>query len=794
MRNITCDANRLPTRIDYGDATVTRGLHTETTYDERLRVRQSVATRGTPVGATGLNAVTRVHDFRYVWDAVSNLREVSDQRLASEWAAGYRPWRQTIDHDALYRVNEIDINYRDDGGQFNATQTDAATDWRAERTRPNQDGSSHGARDPMRRRPAPMVTTNAPERVRNLVYDYDWLANMTDWTDDAGVFYERSAGLLTSGSDAPDFNGWEPTHRPSAVYLSTNISDAVGGHSATEDRGGYVWLDYGQSGNVVGMTVHGQCHDRDESTLCEDLNPGTSSVEDRKAALEAGCVCAQEQHYRYDWDELNRLAEARRYDRTGGAGPWALAVQQRYRYDAGNVRMIKETIDHGLSPFAAVTLTPYPGDFERRGLVLSTMDGTYDSSPSLNSESQYNVGGARLVWGTDDPRTGELTRSQRLTLPLSDLVQSTAAVVDLQSGDLIEHTTFYPNGARETHLSTDEVSMQLEPAGFTGKEADEEVGLVYFGERYLIPRLGRWASVDPLSVHQMEGGEAMNGYHYIGGNLLQSRDDLGLTDVKFEPADDGSGAVNVTVSRTLEVYAERRDGESQQQHSERVAQFVAEAESEVADVYQSYSVVENGVEYRVSFDIDVVAGTNASMQRQADRADTRGLARTATNRNVGVLLLRNEASGLQNDGRRRNELAQVIIDHTGRGRDTVNAPSGALRRHQFMGTVAEFYPNPITNNPNWERYNIAHEIGHLLNLAEGYVMHRSEPPIGYNAELFGPYTTFGTYPESRGSVMELGAESAALVEHQRRAILRFSIEARTAGGGLVNGYRLVSGR
>ncbi|MBK6813417.1 MAG: hypothetical protein IPG81_31970 [Sandaracinaceae bacterium] len=48
--------------------------------------------------------------------------------------------------------------------------------------------------------------------------------------------------------------------------------------------------------------------------------------------------------------------------------------------------------------------------------------------------------------------------------------------------------------------------MQLEPIGFTGKEADEEVGLVYFGERYLIPRVGRWASVDPLSAHAMGGG------------------------------------------------------------------------------------------------------------------------------------------------------------------------------------------------------------------------------------------------------------------------------------------------
>jgi RHS repeat-associated protein len=64
--------------------------------------------------------------------------------------------------------------------------------------------------------------------------------------------------------------------------------------------------------------------------------------------------------------------------------------------------------------------------------------------------------------------------------------------------------------------------------GFTGKEADEEVGLVYFGERYLIARVGRWASADPLHVHRAGGGETLNAFHYVGGNLLQAMDPVGL--------------------------------------------------------------------------------------------------------------------------------------------------------------------------------------------------------------------------------------------------------------------------
>jgi RHS repeat-associated protein len=64
--------------------------------------------------------------------------------------------------------------------------------------------------------------------------------------------------------------------------------------------------------------------------------------------------------------------------------------------------------------------------------------------------------------------------------------------------------------------------------GFTGKEADEEIGVTYFGERWLIPRLGRWATPDPLHVHAAGGGVPLNSFHYVHGNLLQARDPLGL--------------------------------------------------------------------------------------------------------------------------------------------------------------------------------------------------------------------------------------------------------------------------
>lgn len=118
----------------------------------------------------------------------------------------------------------------------------------------------------------------------------------------------------------------------------------------------------------------------------------------------------------------------------------------------------------------------------------------------------------------------------RLTYAATDLLQSTTAVLDLFSGELLERGTYLPNGARETLRSrrVESERFPLEPVGFTGKEGDDEVGLVYFGERYLMPFLGRWASADPLQIHRDGGGEFGNSYHYVSGHALQVLDPDGL--------------------------------------------------------------------------------------------------------------------------------------------------------------------------------------------------------------------------------------------------------------------------
>jgi RHS repeat-associated protein len=79
-------------------------------------------------------------------------------------------------------------------------------------------------------------------------------------------------------------------------------------------------------------------------------------------------------------------------------------------------------------------------------------------------------------------------------------------------------------------LSTEAVGpREREDYGFTGKEQDVEVGLTYFGKRYLVPGTGRWLSPDPLAVH-VPGKADLNLYAYVHGRVFTSVDPWGLTE------------------------------------------------------------------------------------------------------------------------------------------------------------------------------------------------------------------------------------------------------------------------
>lgn len=534
------DVNGAPTAFTWGRAgrTVSEAFE----YDARLRPSRHTVTLPTQTITNPLSVapgVSRIVDDVYTWDVANNLVQVADNSGPSRRPAGYRQWRQTIQHDSLYRVANVDLEYRQNNTGSTTTwgPDDTVSNWRSERTRVTTAGGTHLSTDPMHREPAPMLPALPASRARNFTYDYDWLGNQTEWTDDASAFFERSLGNIQNGNTAA---GGSPASdkRPSALYFATDLPESSAGTTDPAiQRGGYVSVTYGNSGNVVAMTAHGRCHDRvvdATTTLSCFIDPAVSGTpEERDDFAEQNCECDVEQHYEYRWDELNRLAETRRYDRAAANpnGRFSLKTRLRYRYDSTNGRTTKQVLDvYQADPNLRERIQLYvlPGKFERAGVRLDRSLARYLTDPNLGSETQYSVGGARFLFRVGSPPESGYDDDHRFTLAFGNLIRSTGAVVDLMSGDLLELATFLPNGQRETHRTSRTRPHAIEPDGFTGKEADEEVGLVYFGERYLIPQIGRWATPDPLAIHAAGGGEVLNSYHYVSGNLLQARDPVGL--------------------------------------------------------------------------------------------------------------------------------------------------------------------------------------------------------------------------------------------------------------------------
>ncbi len=499
-----------------GDTSSTVTIAESFSYDVRGRPQWHLAYRI----PSGSDPDQSLQDLQYLtftfhnWDAANNLTYLFDNCPPGARPDGHRLRSYAImTHDSLYRLTSASMYYMSPSYTH---PPDDYMDWRS-------DAAAANGADPMQPRPAPSAGGAPADRVNVLDYEWDWLGNQVAWDDDASSFYERSLGTITNGRTE------EGGARPSALYLATNI-DSSPGIEGGWDGAGWVEVDYGDSGNVESFTVHGECTDSGSDTCTDNLS---DSVEERADNFRDGCTCGVEQHYSYRWDELNRLVDARRYDRV--AGDWVYQTRLRYRYDAANQRTVEESFAHdGQNTSHRVALTVYPGHFERRGLERG--DGTYDFQTSGTGESatetQYMVAGARIVWDAE-PFTegGVFDRNRRATVRTSDLLGTSTAVLDIESRELLEMATYYPSGARE-NLWTDEAAAPLEPVGFTGKEADEEIGAVYFGERWLIPRLGRWATPDPLHVHASGGGEALNSYHYVGGNLLQARDPTGLGPIR----------------------------------------------------------------------------------------------------------------------------------------------------------------------------------------------------------------------------------------------------------------------
>jgi len=518
VERISYTRDGLPAVTRYGDGAFTGRKATEsrTLYDSRRRPVQLFTARTPAAGreAQTLGAVSTVNYQSLNWDGSSNLFLIEDRRIPSEWPAGHKPVDQHIFHDALYRVASVNHEYH------TATTVDAATDWREEETR-------HRAADPMHATAAPMIAAQAQNRVVDLEYSHDWLANMTSWTDDASVFYERSIGEIVNGNDLSP-NQTAPTYRPSALYLASNLAPGT-----TGDRGGWLEADYGVSGNLLSMTVHAQCTNTGAGS-CAD--PGGTNLVDRRRDLRDGCECESEQHYVYRYDELNRLHEGRRYDRGQEQSDWTLAARQRYRYDGANQRTVKQAFDVATGDHRAA-LTVFPGEFEHRGLRVDE-DGAHWRG-TLEAESQYLVAGARMVWKNPEPLLTGPNPDYRTSEPPKDALYHWYRADDCPWVTGLGRTCIDRMGHGNLTNGWQDQHPTVDPQGLGGQSAlvfgDDSVGLgpgagsVPVSDEFVIAFVG---AIDSSSSAVVDG---LAGYDNYRSGDRRDRNNLAV-DRRYSPA------------------------------------------------------------------------------------------------------------------------------------------------------------------------------------------------------------------------------------------------------------------
>ncbi len=436
---------------------------------------------------------------------MGNPVEIRDLRNPAEWPAGAKPVTRKIQYDDLYRATRIDYVYSAGDDQWVSPFADEVA-------------SGGEATDGRRAPPSPHVAFD--KRVLRQTFEYDWLGNTDKSGDDSRGFYDRSLGTIENATaGTPGVTEAKPYQLRSA----SNIEGAADG------REGQLWTKYDVAGNLTRLDLRrvGPC-----------LPSGDCS-----------------QRFEYRWDEVGRLERARRWDTStnlgdvDGAVPAGTpAADLRYVYDASDQRILKEAVDaagvssHTLYLFPTLELrrAAHGDGFGYDGSPEGVADYEVDRWTAVPYLLANGVRLARLAYEettapSRDPAemTGEdgavnaSTSQLHVFFELGDHLGSTSVVLDKATGELVERSTFLGYGATESDYRPSRWEGFREEYKFTGKEEDVEVGLQYFGKRFLNPYLGRWVSADPLAVHAP--GEAdLNVYAYVAGKIFQYVDPTGL--------------------------------------------------------------------------------------------------------------------------------------------------------------------------------------------------------------------------------------------------------------------------
>jgi RHS repeat-associated protein len=248
----------------------------------------------------------------------------------------------------------------------------------------------------------------------------------------------------------------------------------------------------------------------------------------------------------------------------------------------------------------------------------------------------------------------------------------TARIVTNATGTILDDSDFYPFGGERPVTSSSGNTYK-----FTGKERDPETGLDNFGARYNSSAMGRFMSVDPvtMTLGRLSDPQELNLYAYVRNNPLNHTDPTGMV---IDP----SGLSE----KDRKKYEEARFRANQTDRNGKLANPRLHALFETLDKDKRTFHLEGGKNLGTG-----VAGQFDVTKRTADGKDftdatiklnfnlVKGSGNKGDASEYGVDFLK--YSGLNKDSSRFGELAGHEFTH---GLDAINDPVGAVATQDLI--------------------------------------------------------------------------------------------------------------
>ncbi|MBF9264058.1 SpvB/TcaC N-terminal domain-containing protein [Paracidovorax cattleyae] len=188
------------------------------------------------------------------------------------------------------------------------------------------------------------------------------------------------------------------------------------------------------------------------------------------------------------WNARNLMAQAGPYDKTAPR-----TRREWYSYDHTGNRVRRVIEEHDAEGTMVRVLQQI---FLGPGFQVDLMQDVASGGALTLRSTRTRLANAQQMLAILDERIDGATTTSQLRLQLAAAQNSISVEAD-PGGTPLSYEAYYPFGGTSVVAGPDEATVDPKHIRYSGKIADDGLGLYDYGARYFAPWLGRWLNPDP---------------------------------------------------------------------------------------------------------------------------------------------------------------------------------------------------------------------------------------------------------------------------------------------------------